>query len=89
MYDSGLDLIWGFPKIRGTFLGVPIIRTIVFWGVYWGTPYFGKLPYLSPDVKTPNEDLEHAGGETVLISPGRDGDVGHLRIFWCLNHEPL
>ena len=22
--------IWGFPKIRGTFLGVPIIRTIVF-----------------------------------------------------------
>ena len=28
--------IWGFPKIRGTFLGVPIIRTIVFWGLYWG-----------------------------------------------------
>ena len=27
-------LIWGFPKIRGTFLGVPIIRTIVFWGLY-------------------------------------------------------
>ena len=25
--------IWGFPKIRGTFLGVPIIRTIVFWGL--------------------------------------------------------
>ena len=22
--------IWGFPKIRGTFLGVPIIGTIVF-----------------------------------------------------------
>ena len=28
--------IWGFSKIRGTILGVPIIRTIVFWGVYWG-----------------------------------------------------
>ena len=27
----------GFPKIRGTFLGVPIIRTIVYWGLYWGT----------------------------------------------------
>ena len=27
---------WGFPKIRGTFLGVPIIRSIVFWGLYWG-----------------------------------------------------
>ena len=22
---------WEFPKIRGTLLGVPIIRTIVFW----------------------------------------------------------
>ena len=27
---------WRFPKIRGTFLGIPIIRTIVFWGLYWG-----------------------------------------------------
>ena len=27
--------IWGFPKIRGTILGVPIIRTIVFGGLYW------------------------------------------------------
>ena len=26
---------WGFPKIRGTILGVPIIRTIVTI-VYWG-----------------------------------------------------
>ena len=30
---------WGFPKIRGTLLlGVPIIRTILFWGLYWGPP---------------------------------------------------
>ena len=21
-----------------------MVRTIVFWGVYWGPPYFGKLP---------------------------------------------
>ena len=28
--------IWGFPKIGGTILGVPMIRTIVFWGLYWG-----------------------------------------------------
>ena len=33
------------PKLGGTILRVPIIRTIVFWGVYWGPPYFGKLPY--------------------------------------------
>ena len=43
--------MWGFPKIRGTILGVPIIRTmtIAFWGLFWGppilgSPYFGKLP---------------------------------------------
>ena len=29
-------VIWGFPKIRGTFLGVPIRRIIVFWCLYWG-----------------------------------------------------
>ena len=38
--------IWGFPKIRGTFLWVPIIRTIVNW-VYIGVPSFGKLPFMS------------------------------------------
>ena len=26
----------GFPKIRGTILGVPIIRMIVFWDLHWG-----------------------------------------------------
>ena len=31
-----------FPKIRGTFLGVPIIRTIVFWGLYWGSLILGN-----------------------------------------------
>ena len=35
-----LKCIWRFPKIRGTFLGVPIIRAIVFWGLYWGPPLF-------------------------------------------------
>ena len=40
--ENGLGLlyrgytIWGVPKIMGTFLGVPIIRTTVFWGLYWG-----------------------------------------------------
>ena len=27
---------WGFPNIMGIILGVPIIRIIVFWGLYWG-----------------------------------------------------
>ena len=33
---------WGFPKIRGTILGVPIIRIIVFWGLYWGLLILGN-----------------------------------------------
>ena len=31
-----------FPKIRGTVLGVPVIRTIVFWDLYWGPPILGN-----------------------------------------------
>ena len=33
-----------FPKIRGTILAVPIIRTKVFWGLYWGPLILGKYP---------------------------------------------
>ena len=38
--------LWGFPKIRGTILGVPRIRTIVFWGLYWGPPILGNYRVL-------------------------------------------
>ena len=31
--------IWGFPKIRGPLLGVLVIRTVVYWGLYWGPLY--------------------------------------------------
>ena len=34
--------IQGFPKIRDTFLAVPIIRTIIYWGLYWGTLILGN-----------------------------------------------
>ena len=34
--SSDVDM-WVFPKIKGTFLGVPIMRTVVYWGLYWGT----------------------------------------------------
>ena len=33
---------WGFPKFKGTMVGITIKRTIVFWGIL-GSPYFGKL----------------------------------------------
>ena len=36
--------LWGlgFPKIKGTILGVPIIRTIVFWSLCRGPLILGK-----------------------------------------------
>ena len=33
---------WGVPKIRGTFLGVPTIRIIIFGDPYWGPPILGN-----------------------------------------------
>ena len=34
---------WRFPTIRSTFLrGFLIIRTIVYWGLYWGTLVLGN-----------------------------------------------
>ena len=38
---SSENLYW-FPKIRGTFLGVLIIRIIIFWGRYWGPHILGN-----------------------------------------------
>ena len=37
--------IWGFPNIRDLFLGIPIIRTIVFGGLYWGSPILGNYHF--------------------------------------------
>ena len=34
--------IWVFPKIRGTFLGVPIIRIVIYLGLYWGPLILGN-----------------------------------------------
>ena len=36
--------VMGVPKIRGTFLGFPIIRTIVFCGLSWG-PLFWETTF--------------------------------------------
>ena len=33
---------FGFPKIRGAFLVVPIIRIIIFWGLDWGPLTLGN-----------------------------------------------
>ena len=39
---GAFDKIWGFPKIRSTILGDPIIRTIVYWGLHGGTLILGN-----------------------------------------------
>ena len=43
--------IWRFPNSRGTTLGVSIIRSRVFGGLYWGPLTAGKLP---SELKTVN-----------------------------------
>ena len=42
---GSIRIVWGFPKIRGTVLGVPIIRTIVLWSLYWGPLILGNYLY--------------------------------------------
>ena len=42
MGRSTMVSMGGLPKIRGTFLGVPRIRTIVFRDLYWGHPILGN-----------------------------------------------
>ena len=37
-----MSLCGGFSKLGLPFWGVPIIRTLVYWGLYWGPPIFGK-----------------------------------------------
>ena len=46
-------IIWEFPKIRGTFLGVPMTRVFVYWDLYWGPPIYGNY-HISSKSKAPN-----------------------------------
>ena len=46
MHSDWNEEIWEFPRIWGTFLGLPIIRTIVFGGLYWGTHILGNYHLL-------------------------------------------
>ena len=36
--------MWGFPNIRGTFLGGPYNKDCSIWGSMLGHPHLGKLP---------------------------------------------
>ena len=39
--------MWGCPKLRGTCLGIPIIRIPLFWGLYFVPPILGNY-HLGP-----------------------------------------
>ena len=55
---SGFMDFGGCPKLGGTFLGVSIIRIIVFWGLYWGPLILGNYHFglwgLVKQLYTPN-----------------------------------
>ena len=34
----GTQPTWGIPKVRGTLFRGSILSTIVYWGLYWGSP---------------------------------------------------
>ena len=59
--------IWWFPKIRGTLLGAPIIKTILFGGLYWG-PLLWEMTIWRGPAPTPAEEGTVPGDEFV------DGD---------------
>ena len=41
VWDAALR-IWGFPNKGGYHFGIPIVRTIIYWGLYWGSPILGN-----------------------------------------------
>ena len=75
-------VIWGFPKIGGTFLGVPIIRTIVFWGLYLGPSILGNY-HLAGGGKGRNS-AQVATKSAQEKPPGptlkREGQEGHFSV---------
>ena len=62
---------WGSrPKIRGTLLEVPIVRTIVFWGLYWGPLIFG------------NYQMKSVGSEQFISLTADQGfGVDYIQVF--------
>ena len=70
--------IWGFPKIRGTILGVPMTRTIVFLGLYWGPLILGNYNILGPQSREMGSPLnpKYMPHYTCMDPLGRGGYMG-------------
>ena len=55
-----LSIIWGgFPKVGVIFSRAPIMRIVVFWGLYWGSPILGNYHIF---LKIENRKLRYFGG---------------------------
>ena len=44
LQTNSTERYMGFPKIRGTLSGAPIVRILIYWGLL-GSPYLGKLAH--------------------------------------------
>ena len=51
---------------RGTFLGVPIIRTIVYWGLYWGPLILGNYMVVSLNYCSQNGGNMYIGPRIIM-----------------------
>ena len=51
---------WGFPKVRGTILGVPIIKLRIFWGPYWGPLFRETTKWKFPKIGRPQHRCQTA-----------------------------
>ena len=45
-YGPSRTVFGGFPKLGVPFWGVPLIRSIVYWGLYWGPLILGNYRIL-------------------------------------------
>ena len=84
--------IWGFPKIRGTFLGVPLIRIIVFWGLYWGPLILGNYHIIcnsnsSSDVHDSDNDRNKNGIGTSDLLRMKRLNMSASSFLWSLSTD--
>ena len=48
-------------------MGVPIIRTIIFWGLYWGTPILGNYQMTAIFFGVSYDDCNYAGYKGIML----------------------
>ena len=81
-------MIWGFPKIAGTIFGVPIMRTIVFWVLYWGPPILGNYHINLKTCASKEYGCPFCqGSQSYVWNVVDDGLYRGLPIHECMKHH--